>query len=158
MSEFIESIKTKGEIEILVQYDGRQDIIQFPNTTVLTGRRALALSLVNQIGPAYNFYVTRMLFGDGGTQNGVKKLVTADRNGLFGVTRLSKPVLANIDINIPTQAIFTTVIAKDEGVGVTLNEMALQMSTGDLYSMATFPDLNKTSDIQLVINWKLNFI
>jgi hypothetical protein len=27
-----------------------------------------------------------------------------------------------------------------------------------LYSMATFPTLSKTSDIQIVWNWRVNFI
>jgi hypothetical protein len=67
-------------------------------------------------------------------------------------------VLANIDNSIPTQAIFTSVIKFDEAVGVTLNEMALQMANSELYSMTTFPDLNKTADMQITFNWRLNFI
>ena len=39
-----------------------------------------------------------------------------------------------------------------------LNEMALQMANGQLYSMTTFPDLNKTEDMQITFNWRLNFI
>ena len=99
-----------------------------------------------------------MLFGDGGTQSGVKKYVNAGREGLFGVTRLSKPVISSIDGSIPTQVILTSVIKFDEIIGVTLNEMALQMADGDLYSMTTFADLNKTEDMQLTLNWKLNFV
>ena len=68
---------------------------------------------------------------------------------MFGVTRLSKPALSNIDGAMPTQVIFTSVIKYDEVVGVTLNEMALQMANGDLYSMTTFSDLNKTEDMQI---------
>jgi hypothetical protein len=99
-----------------------------------------------------------MLFGDGGTQGGVKKFVNAGREGLFGVTRLSKPALSNLDTSIPAQVIFTSVVRFEDAVGVTLNEMALQMANGELYSLVTFPDLNKTEDLQLTLNWRINFV
>jgi hypothetical protein len=39
-----------------------------------------------------------------------------------------------------------------------LNEMALQMANGDLYSMVSFPDLTKTSEMSIIWNWTLSFI
>jgi len=154
-----DQIHPVGDIKRIVDWrDGSRDVVDYHNTILLTGRRALTKSLANAIEDAYEFYISRMLFGDGGTQGGVKKFVDAGRNGLFGVTQVSKPVLANIDNSIPTQAIFTSVIKFDEAVGVTLNEMALQMANGELYSMTTFPDLNKTADMQITFNWRLNFI
>jgi hypothetical protein len=99
-----------------------------------------------------------MIFGDGGTTAGVKKFVNTNRNGLFGVTRLTKPVTALVDDLNPNQAIFTSVITFDEVNSTTLNEMALQMQSNDLYSMITFPDLNKTSEMQITWNWRLNFV
>jgi len=152
-------ITTRGDVEIITEWrDGKKETQDVRNTILLTGRRALCKSLANQIGDSYQFYITRMLFGDGGTQSGVKKYVNAGREGLFGVTRLSKPVIAGIDGSIPTQVILTSVITFDEIIGVTLNEMALQMANGDLYSMTTFADLNKTEDMQITFNWRLNFI
>lgn len=152
-------ILTLGDIEIIQEWkDGRKNSYDIENTILLTGRRALCKSLANQIGDSYQFYITRMLFGDGGTQSGVKKYVNAGREGLFGVTRLSKPAIAGIDGSIPTQVILTSVITFDEIIGVTLNEMALQMANGELYSMTTFADLNKTEDMQITFNWRLNFI
>ncbi|MCF6237712.1 MAG: FG-GAP repeat protein [Candidatus Marinimicrobia bacterium] len=106
----------------------------------------------------YDFYVTHMLFGDGGTTGGVKKYVDAGREGMFGTTRLSKPVISNIDSSIPEQVIFTSVITFDELVGVAINEMALQMANGFLYSLTTFPDLSKTENMQILFNWRINFI
>jgi hypothetical protein len=154
-----QTIQTKGDVEMILSYkDGKEEVFDMPNTVLLTGRRALAKCLSNQIGDKFQFYVTRMIFGDGGTQSGVKKFVNAGREGLFGVTRLSKPALSNLDNSVPAQVIFTSVIKFDEAVGVTLNEMALQMANGDLYSMITFPDLNKTEDMQITFNWRLNFI
>lgn len=154
-----ESLKVTGDVEIIVESkDGSTVVYDVKNTVLLTGRRALAKSLANSIGSTYDFYITRMIFGDGGTMDGVKKFVNAGREGLFGVTRLSKPAIANLDSTIPAQAIFTSVIRFEDAVGVTLNEMALQMANGQLYSMTTFPDLNKTSDMQINFNWRINFI
>jgi hypothetical protein len=154
-----ESVKPQGEVEICIEYkDGSKEATTVKNTVLTTGRLALADGLANQIGSSFDFYVTRMIFGDAGTTGGVKKVVNAGRNGLFGVTQVSKPALANSDTSVTAQVIFTSVILFSEGVGLTLNEMALQMANGDLFSMTTFPDLNKTSDMQITFNWRLNFI
>lgn len=154
-----EAIQTKGDVEMILSYkDGKQEIVDMRNTVLLSGRRALAKCLSNQIGNKFQFNITRMVFGDGGTQAGVKKFVNAGREGLFGVTRLSKPALSNLDTSVPAQVIFTSVIKFDEVVGVTLNEMALQMANGEFYSMVTFPDLNKTEDMQITFNWRIQFV
>ena len=148
-----------GEVDYTVEWiDGTKKDFHFKNTILNNGRRALANALVNNLEGGFNYYITQMVWGDGGTSNGVKRVVEASRNGLFGVTRLSKPVVATINETVSTQAIFTAVIKFDDAVGVTLNEMALQMADGDFYSMATFADLNKTSEMQITFNWKLNII
>lgn len=157
-----ENIRLTGEVQAIIDYrDGSQKIIDYseiPNTVLRDGRIILARTLANKIGTTFSFYVTRMVFGDGGTQGGVKRYVNYDRNGLFGTTRLSKPVVATIDPNLPTQVIFTSVITFEDIVGVAISEMALQMNNGDLYSMTTFPDLTKTADMQITWNWRLNFV
>ena len=71
---------------------------------------------------------------------------------------MSKPVVANIDVNNESQVIFTSVVAFSEGNGFNLNEMALQMQNGDLYSMATFPGISKTQQMQLTFNWRISFL
>ena len=155
----VDSIRLTGDVERIIDYkDGRREVLEFHNTVLRNGRIALAKTLANKIGTSFTYYVSRMLFGDGGTTNGVKKYVNYDRSGLFGTTRLSKPVIATIDPNLPTQVIFTSVITFDDIVGVVINEMALQMSNGDLYSMTTFPDLTKTAEMQITWNWRLNFV
>jgi hypothetical protein len=154
-----EENQSYGDVEIICRWlDGREERIDVRNTILKGGRRNLALGLANQIGDSFSFYITRMMFGDGGTQYGVKKYVNANRNGLFGTTRLIKPILANIDTTIPTQVILTSVIKFDDAVGVTLNEMALQMANGDLFAMTTFADLTKTEEMQIVFNWRINFV
>lgn len=154
-----QEIRTRGDVEIILEWrDGRQETLDIRNTILLAGRRALAKCLANILGDSFQFYITRMIFGDGGTTEGVKKFVNANREGLFGVTRISKPAIATLDNSVPAQIIFTSVIKFDDGVGMTLNEMALQMSNGELFSMVTFPDLNKTEDMQITFNWRINFI
>lgn len=152
-------IAPKGFIQAEIEYDcGKKENIEFHNIVLTKGRIALAKCLTREIGDTFNFYINRMLFGDGGTAGGITKTVSADRNGLFGITQASKPVISTTDPNIPSQAIFTSVIAFSEANGATLNEMALQLATGDFYSMATFPDITKTSQMQITWSWRLSFV
>ncbi len=151
--------KSVGHIHCFIEYDdGRFDYMNFPNTVLKIGRNALAKSLVNDIPDTFDFYVNRMIFGTNGTSGGVVKFVNEGRQGLFGVTALSKPVIASVVDDSTTTASFTSVIAYGEANAIALNEMALQLANGDLYSMRTFPDLNKTSNMQLIFVWQINFI
>jgi len=154
-----ESIRPIGTIELVIEYDnGKEEKRIIDNTVLRTGRNALASSLANDFGDTYDFFVSRMLFGDDGTNAGVPKFVNSDRNGLFGITRANKSVISIIDVNLPSQVIFTSVLTFEEANGVALNEMALQMNDGDLYSMVTFADLTKTSSMQITFNWRINFV
>lgn len=154
----ISSIKTAGHVVATIEHKcGKVETVSFPNTITTKGREALAASIANQSGGT-NLYVNRMLFGDGGYVSGNTKYVSADRNGLFGITQASKPVIATVDPNIPSQAIFTSVLSYSEANGATLNEMALQLASGDLYSMVTFPNLTKTSSMQITWNWRISFV
>lgn len=151
--------KCKGNIEVVIKYEsGKIESINFNNTVLRTGRAALASALSNRIGDDFDFFISKMIFGDGGTQGGVPKQVGDERNGLFGSARVIRPVISNIDPNNETQVVFTSVIPFDEGNGYSLNEMALQLNNGDLYSMATFAGISKTSSMQITWNWRLSFI
>lgn len=153
------AIKLIGSVERIIEYkDGSKEIMTCENAVLDKGRAALAATLANLVGDTNEFFVARMIFGDGGTTAGVKKFVNTNRNGLFGVTRLTKPVTSLVDDLSPNQVILTSVITFDEVNSTTLNEMALQMQSNDLYSMITFPDLNKTSEMQITWNWRLNFV
>jgi len=162
-----ESSHCKGEVQILIESKiGPPKTIEFSNAILRSGREALALSLANRIGGDFDFFVSRMLFGDGGAVGGVPKSVQTDRTSLFGTVRVNKPVVANIDPNNRSQVIFTSVVSYEEGNGFNINEMALQLhgsvpSVGEapsLYSMATFPGISKTSLMQLTFNWRISFI
>jgi hypothetical protein len=154
-----DGLKPCGHVQAIIDYEsGEREVIEFPNTVLTKGREALAAALANDIGDGFNFYVNRMLFGDGGTAAGSTKFVASSRNGLFGITQASKPVIASVDPNIPSQVIFTSVIAFSEANGAVLNEMALQLATGNFYSMVTFPDLTKTVQMQITWNWRLSFV
>lgn len=159
MIEIVEQIEPRGDVEAIIDYlDGRREYISFRNTILRKGREALAASLANEIGDSYNYYINRMLFGDGGTSGGVPKFVNTERNGLFGTTRANKAVISSVDPEVRSQVIFTSVVSFTEANGHALNEMALQMNNGDLYSMVTFPDLNKTEQMQITWNWRLSFV
>lgn len=154
-----EPVQISGYVYVNIEYkDGRQETIEFKNTILRKGREALAKSLANDLGDTYQYYVNRMLFGDGGTAGGSVKYVDTTRNGLFGITRASKSVIAQVDPNIPSQVVFTAVLGFSDANGYAINEMALQMANGDLYSMATFLDLNKTDQMQITWNWRISFV
>lgn len=155
-----DQVKCIGWIEALIEWkDGRTKRFSFPNTVLRKGRQALASSITNQLGTgSYNFFVSRMIFGDGGTMSGATKFVDTNRNGLFGVTRANKPVIAGVDPSTPTKAIFTSVLTFNDANGYVLNEMALVMNNEDLYSMSTFPDLTKTEQMQITWSWNVNFV
>jgi len=156
----IENIsRCKGTVDVLISYkNGSSKKIHFNNTILKTGRNALAIALANRIGDDFDYFVNKMIFGDGGTNGGVPRQVDENRNGLFGSARVIRPVISNIDPNNSTQVIFTSVIPFDEGNGYELNEMALQLNNGDFYSMATFAGISKTNLMQITWNWRLSFI
>jgi hypothetical protein len=154
-----EDLICKGDVEAFIEFrSGSKKSLEFKNTILRKGREALVLSLANRVGDDFDFFISRMLFGDGGLVGSSPKVVATDRNGLFGATRVSKPVVSNIDPNNSSQLILTSVVSFDEGNGFNLNEMALQMNSGDLYSMATFPGVTKTQQMQITWNWRLSFI
>ena len=154
----IDKIKSVGQVEIVTEnIDGNVGNRLIFNTVLANGRNALANCLANQIGDSFTFYIDRMLFGSNGTSGGVPKYVSTSRNGLFGATVASKPIVASIDPTITSQVTFTTVLSFDDA-NTTLNEIALRMNNEDLYSMATFPDLNKTSSVQITFNWRISFV
>lgn len=150
----------KGEItaEIIRKNTNEKEIIKFNNALLDKGREALAKVLANEVEDTFDLYVSKMLFGDGGTSGGVPKTVISSRTGLFGTTVASKGIISNIDPNIPSQVVFTAVLKFDDANGSTINELALQLANGDLYSMATFAGVSKTSDMQITMNWRLSFI
>jgi len=154
----IDPLFCKGDVTAVIEDREGFRRVEFRNAVLNTGKNALALSLANRLGSDFEFFISRMLFGDGGAVNNVPKSVHADRNGLFGTTRVNKPVVANIDPNNPSQLILTSVVSFDEGNGFALNEMALQLHSGDLYSMATFPGITKTPQMQITWNWRLSFV
>jgi len=154
-----EYLMPQGFVEIIIDYeDGGREVMVGRNAVVRKAKEAHVLGLVNQIGDSWDFYVDKMLFGTNGTLSGVPKVVEDTRNGLFGTTLLSKSVASLVNPQVPTQAIFTTVVTFAEGNGSTLNEMALQMKSGNLYSMITLPGIAKTSAMQITFNWRLSFV
>jgi len=152
-------VQTKGWVDYEILYKSGECIKGTWNNTVLrNGKIALAMGLAREVDDPFSFYVDQMQFGTNGTTGGVPKFVDEARNGLFGPILLSKNVIARVEDPAPTTAIFTSVITFDEAVGSTLNEMALQLANDNLYSMVTFPDLGKTSEMQITFNWRVSLL
>ena len=152
-------IKGKGHVEMVIEYKNAPSrVVNFNNALLDLGRYALASAVANTFTDEFEFFITKMVFGDGGTSGGVPLTVSSTRTGLFGTTIISKNVIAIQDPNALHQAVFTAVLRFDEGNGAAVREIALQMANGDLYSMATFPDVNKTSDMQITFTWRLSFV
>jgi hypothetical protein len=154
-----DSSKCLGHVTATItDKDGKENIIDFKNAVLVGGRAELVKVLANKIGTTYEQYVSRMIFGDGGVDGATIRYVDADRTGLFGLTRATKPVVASIDATNTTQVVFTSVLGFDDANGYNLSEMALVLNNNILYSMATFAPLSKTSDIQIVWNWRVNLL
>lgn len=160
MSESIsEVIQQRGDVDVTLDYtDGKQEKFTIRNAILSTAKQAQANALCNNIGESFEFYISNMIFGTNGTLSGAPKVVDASRNGLFGSTLVSKLVTSTVNPQVLNQAIFTAVIGFDEGNGNIINELALMMKTGDLYSMVTFGGISKDSTIQITFNWRLSFI
>lgn len=154
-----EPTNIKGTVEVIIEHqNGFQEKKLFNNTILTTGKMALANSLANIVDDVYEYYVNRMIFGTNGTSGDVEKFVAVSRVGLFGVTRVQKPVISQIDPDNQTQVIFTSVLTFEDGNGHDLSEMALVMANGDLYSMVTFPKLHKTNQMQITFNWRISIV
>lgn len=152
-------VKSSGDIDLeILHNDGYIEKRSFHNQVLRNGRIVLAAGLANQTGGSFQWYVTGVAFGDGGTVGGTPRFVDDTIEGLFGTTLITKPVIAQINPDIPYQALFTTVLLFDELVGDVVNEMGLQLADGSFFSVATFGDISKTSSMQLTWNWRLTFV
>jgi len=159
--------KVEGFVEFIIEHkNGLLEKYTKKNTILRKGKEALAATLANshislstgEPSDRNSFNITRMIFGDGGTVNNSPKSVSDSRTSLFGTKIISKPAIASIDPKVRTEVIFTSVASYADGNGSIINEMALEMANGELYSMVTFPDLTKTPQIQITWNWRINFI
>lgn len=154
-----EEQKVAGFVDVRIDYlNGNSKVYTMKNTVLKKGREALALSLANEIGERYSFYISQMWFGNGGTLNNQPRIVDAERTSFFGTKVVGKPIVSSIDPSISSQVIFTSVLKYTDAVNEVLNEMSLVMNNGDFYSMVTFPDLTKTDQMQITWNWRINFL
>jgi hypothetical protein len=154
-----EEIQQRGDVEVIIDHkDGSQDTFWVRNAILTSAKNAHAKALTNDIGQTFQYYIDRMIFGTNGTLSGAPKVVEASRTGLFGSTLVSKAVMSTINPQMLNQAIFTAVIGFDEGNGSIINEMALVMKNGSLYSMVTLGGISKNSTIQITFNWRLTFV
>jgi hypothetical protein len=155
-----DEILTEGVITMTV-VDENGNLIEkrvFKNAILKKGREALAASLANKYGPNFENFISHMIFGDGGQDGDTLKYVNATRTGLFGITRASKNTVSVIDSINKYSVIFTSILTYEDANGYTLNEMALELENGDLFSMATFGGISKASNMQITWQWSVSFI
>lgn len=155
------NINYYGDINCKIKFkDGKEINKYIHNDLLKTGRIALINSLSGNYGNEYNYNITNMIFGNGGTSTeGKIKIVNSERNNLFGTMVASKPVVVPTSTTSGYYVLtFISVLDYDDANGYALNEMALKMANGDLFAMATFGDLSKSSNMQLTWSWSLSFV
>lgn len=138
--------------------DGRVEYREMKNRILLSGRKNFAKALANDFGSSFEYFITGITFGSGGTVGGAPRFVDDTREGLFGPTLTTKGVITSINPDFPTQVTFTSVLTFDDVVGSIINEMALKMRNGDYFSMTTFGDITKTSSMQMTFNWRVSIV
>lgn len=154
-----DSLTPSGVVHIKIEWDdGRVEYREVRNRILFGGRASLAKAMANEFGLSFNYFITGITFGSGGTVGGAPRYVDDTRSGLFGPTVITKPVIASINPDLITQVTFTSVLAFDEAVGSIINEMALQMANGNYFSMTTFGDITKTSSQQITYNWRISWV
>jgi hypothetical protein len=149
-------VKLKGYIQAKIKYKdtGKIETIQFKNTILDSGKMYLAKCLLEEFP---KLSIKYMIFGDGGTNNGQPREISPMQESLFGVTRIKKTVVSQVDPDMPKQIIFSVVIGEEEGNGFSLNEMALVLSDDTLFNLSTFSDLNKTDQMEIAWSWFVCF-
>jgi phage-related tail fiber protein len=151
----LDCITIKGYVVRKITYrDGRTENDFFCNTVLSAARIMGTASLVNK----EPLYITHMLFGDGGCEKGQVKPVVSNQEWLYGVTRAKKEVVAQVNPEMPTEAIFTAALDYEDANGFNINEMGLLTNTGKLFCMATRPDQGKTEDMRIDWDWHVLFV
>jgi len=152
-----ELLVPEGYIQAKIKYKNNYvKILRFKNQVLNKGKNFLAKCLLGESKD--NIYVANILFGDGGTVNGIPKEVHPSIEHLNGVIRIKKSVVSQIDPESPAQAIFTVIVGEEEGNDFTMNEMGLELSDGSLFSLSTFADFNKTDQMEVTWGWNINFL
>jgi hypothetical protein len=150
-----EVITAKGFIKATIKYQDRVEELVFKNLVLNSGKEVLANNLLETDSKPF---VKNIIFGDGGSVNGTPKEVQPTQEGVNGVVRIKKSVVAQLDPENPTQAMFTVVLNENEGNDFVLNEMGLELSNGKLYSLSTFADLNKTAQMEITWDWYVYYV
>ena len=154
-----EDIKTKGSIEIIVKNIKTNKIeTRYKNNTVLlSGKANMAKCLASEVNDPFDFYINSMEFGTGGLDGGTPKTVNSDLNSLYTSAGVEVLVGRSWSNSLPQEASFTGTLNSETANGIDLSEAALKMADGTYFSLATFPALSKTSDLQITLNWTIIF-
>lgn len=152
-------IQPKGYVEILVTNVLTSEIVkhEVKNTVLTIGKSALARSLAAYTVSPFEFYIDSMIFGNGGEDNNIPRVVDVGRSTLFNDIGLSVTVARGWTSSYSTRASFTGTIDQSTAVGETINEAGLKLANSELFSMVTFAGLSKTAQLQFTLNWNIVF-
>lgn len=163
MDQISENVQCTGVVDFVIEYsNGKSEQRIVKNTVLRGGKIALIKILTKYSDSALDSYISSMIFGQGGSDSGTVRFVNADRTGLYNQIPVAsgsvKPVVASINPDNATQAVFTSVLTYDDCNGFPINEMGLQLADGVIYSMVTFGDLVKSNLMQITFNWRINLV
>lgn len=152
----MENIKAIGPIHLIIEEDGKnKKELFFTNRVLRSGHTTLCKYLINE--QEDKPYISEIIFGDGGAEGRTPKKIHPDRKTLFGITKLNKEIVAQIDPEDLSTLVIAVVVEKNEANDCMINEIALKMSNGDLFSMATFSGFEKTEKMRLTWIWRVLF-
>lgn len=137
------------------------------NNVLNVGRMALLQGLANTaVQP--RVYFDRCIVGGGGSYQPepggsyIPYDVSRARTGLFGGTALDEVAIVttcNTDSSGSPYAIVSAVLgSQSQANDQYVNEVALKLKSGDLYALVTWAGLNKTSSIEVVLDWFVYFL
>lgn len=138
-------MRLTGKVRIEVVGEGGVRVAHAANHVVAVGRQIMAAQL---IAPLQN-PVVGIRFGtsDAATTDGMTGLVQP-AGGLFQTTSEPDPTMHGVRH-------FRTYVPTSDLNGFTLREAGLVAANGNLFSRVTFPPIEKTSALRLVIQWTI---
>lgn len=152
----IETINTEGIVEFVITNEETGEIVlkEKKNTVLTIGKSILARTLANDLTSLV--YVSHMVFGQGGESGNIPRVVDPGRSSLFNsITGTQVAVASGWSSDYPTRVTFSASLGSSIANGYVINEAALQLSNGDLFSMITFGGLTKTSSLSFTLNWTI---
>ena len=151
MSEFVEGLKSRGDVFIRVVRQEDNEIVHshaIRNLIVALGKTAMARFLGGYSGQSGE-YLSKIAFGTDGT-------AAASGNTALGLSQLVKT--ATVSYPAFNQVMFSAVMATTEGGTLTYQELGLLSNTSsNLFSRVVIPAITKSSLYRIEVDWVISF-